>query len=226
MRPLFSFRFVGTVVAFAIVLAGLWLVLGRGDDAAVSGPAAAVRTEHRIDLIQRAVVVQGTTGDDLVDGVTTAEIRIALDAERTMVITENTPGQIDCPAITELGGCVVVADLLGDAVVWFALISSEPRNTVTLPGIVALREGNRVLLGNGWDVPRVPTVERKCADDSTSLGDFVRTFGENSRATFSFAEQRIVRVTCTNPDIADTTPDATLDATLDTTLEATLDTTG
>ena len=82
--------------------------------------------------------------------------------------------------------------------------------------------------------PRVPTVERKCADDSTSLGDFVRTFGENSRATFSFAEQRIVRVTCTNPDIADTTPDATLDttpdttpdATLDTTLEATLDTTG
>ena len=207
MRPLFSFRFVATVVAFAAVVAGLWLVLGRGDDAVVSGPADPVRTEHGIDLIQRAVVVQGTTGDDLVDGLTTAEIRIALDAERTMVITENTPGLIDCPAIAELGGCVVVADLLGDAVVWFALISSEPRNTVTLPGIVALRDDNRVLLSNGWVVPRVPAVERKCADDTASLGAFVQAFGENSRATFSFDEQRIVRVTCTQPDVADSVPD-------------------
>jgi hypothetical protein len=206
MRPLFSIRFIATVLAMAAVFAGLWLVLGRGDDAVVGGSTEPVEIERRIDLIQRAIVVQGTNGSDLVDGATGAEIRIALDTERTMVITANTPGEIDCPAIAELGGCVVVADLLGDAVVWFALISSEPRNTVTLPAVVEVRDNNRVLLANGWDVARVPTVERKCPEDTTSLGDFVRTFGENSRATFSFDEQRIVRVTCTQPDVADTVP--------------------
>lgn len=209
MRPLFSFRFVATVAALALVLAGLWVVFGRNEEVAVSGPVDVVTEEHKIDLIQRAIVVQGSGGFGLVEGRTVAEIRIALDTERTMVITANTPGVIDCPAIAELGGCVVVADLLGDAVVWFALISSEPRNTVTLPAIVEVRDNNRVLLANGWDVARVPTVERKCPEDTTSLGNFVRTFGENARATFSLDEQRIVRVTCTQPDVADSVPTTT-----------------
>jgi hypothetical protein len=209
MRPLFSFRFVATVAALALVFAGLWFVFGRSDDTVVGGPVARATEEHKIDLIQRAIVVQGSGGFGLVDNRTVAEIRIALDTERTMVITPNTPGLIDCPAIAELGGCVVVADLLGDAVVWFALISSEPRDTVTLPAIVEIRDNNRVLLANGWDVARVPTVERKCPDDTTSLGDFVRTFGESARATFSLVEQRIVRVTCTQPDVADSVPATT-----------------
>jgi hypothetical protein len=209
MRPLFSLRFIATVAALALVLAGLWVVFGRDDDTVVSGPVEAVTDEHKVDLIQRAIVVQGNGGFGLVDDRTVAEIRIALDTERTMVITPNTPGVIDCPAIAELGGCVVVADLLGDAVVWFALISSEPRNTVTLPAVVEVRDNNRVLLANGWDVARVPTVERKCPDDTTSLGDFVRTFGESARATFSLDEQRLVRVTCTQPGVADSVPTTT-----------------
>jgi hypothetical protein len=209
MRPLFSLRFIATVAALVLVLAGLWVVFERDGDTVARRPVATATEEHKIDLIQRAIVVQGAGGFGLVDDRTVAEIRIALDTERTMVITPNTPGVIDCPAIAELGGCVVVADLLGDAVVWFALISSEPRDTITLPAIVEIRDNNRVRLANGWDVARVPTVERKCPDDTTSLGDFVRTFGENARATFSLVEQRIVRVTCTQPDVADSLPATT-----------------
>lgn len=210
MRPLFSLRFVATVLALLALVAGLWLVFGRESDTIVSGPAAPVLEEHRIDLIHPAVVVQSSGGFAMVGGRTTAEIRIALDADRTMVITPNTPGIIDCPQIDVLGGCVVAADLLGDAVVWFALISGEPRNTVTLPPIQALREGNRVLLTNGWDVARAPVVERKCADDTSSLGDFVTTFGRRSTSTFNFEQQQIVRVTCTAASTGETVPGSTV----------------
>jgi hypothetical protein len=198
MRPLFSVRFVAALLGLALVVGGLWAIFLRGDDDGVSaeGPTAPEQREHRVDLIQRAIVVQADGGFDLVDGRTANEMQIALDSERTMAIAKNTPGLIDCPAIAELGGCVVVADLLGDAVVWFALISSEPRNTVTLPAVVELRDGNRVLLANGWDVARAAVVERKCPEDSGSLGAFVRTHGEAARTTFSLDEQRVVRVTC------------------------------
>jgi hypothetical protein len=197
MRQFVSFRFWLSIAALLGLTYGLWYVLVRKDDsvAVIGQPAHAAVSEHRIDLLLPVYGIQAEPGFAMVDGVATGEMRLALDATRTMVVKAGTPGEITCAKLAEINQCIVAADLLGDAVVWFSLIPNPQRATLLLPGVNEVRKENWVLLSNGWEVARNEVVERNC--DAAGLDDFVHQFGGNlSTSTFSFEQQQIVKVTC------------------------------
>ena len=45
-----------------------------------------------------------------------------LDPSRKVTVVAGTPGEDDCGRLAEPGACAIVADLLGEGVVWFALV--------------------------------------------------------------------------------------------------------
>ncbi len=211
MRQFVSPRFWLAIAALVGLTYGLWYVLVRKDDtvAVVGKPAAAALTEHRVNLVLPVYGIQADPGFAMVGGATTGDMHLALDATRTMVVKAGTPGIITCSKLAEINQCIVAADLLGDAVVWFSLIPNPQRATLLLPGITEVRSDNWVLLENGWEVARNEVVERNC--DATGLDDFVHQFGGNlSTSTFSFEQQEIVKVTCLEqPDNSTTTSTST-----------------
>ena len=197
MRQFISIRFWMTIAALIGLTFGLWYVLVRKDSsvAVIGQPLDHKVTEHRVDLVSPVFSIQADPGFAMVDGLTAGEMRLALDATRTMVVKPGTPADITCSKLAEINQCVVAADLLGDAVVWFSLIPNPQRANLVLPGITEVRKENWVLLSNGWEVARSDVVERNC--DAAGLEDFVRQFGGDlSTSTFSFEQQEIVKVTC------------------------------
>jgi hypothetical protein len=211
MRQFISPRFWLAIAALVGLTYGLWYVLVRKDDsvAVIGQPAPAALTEHRVNLVLPVYGIQADPGFAMVDGATNVDMQLALDATRTMVVKAGTPGLITCSKLAEINQCIVAADLLGDAVVWFSLIPNPQRATLLLPGITEVRSDNWVLLENGWEVARNEDVERNC--DATGLGDFVRQFGGSlSTSTFSFEQQEITKVTCLEqPENATTTSTST-----------------
>jgi hypothetical protein len=207
MRQFVSPRFWLSIAALVGLTYGLWYILVRKDEtvAVVGKPASAVLTEHRVNLILPVYGIQADPGFAMVDGATIGDMHLALDATRTMVVKSGTPGLITCSKLAEINQCVVAADLLGDAVVWFSLIPNPQKASLLLPGITEVRSDNWVLLENGWEVARNEVVEKNC--DASGLDDFVHQFGGNlSTSTFSFEQQEITKVTCLEqPDNATTT---------------------
>ncbi len=187
-------------------LAGLFVlltVLLRSDDAATGGQASAgdVLVEPRsLDLVSWVYLATPAPGFAFDDGVTTSDLALQLDGTRTMVIKAGTPGEIDCPTLTQVAQCTVAADLLGDAVLWFSIVPGPPGPAIALPAVVELLDSSWVRLANGWVLRRAEKVERSCPEDTSSLGDFVRTYGEAAGSTFNVEQQEIVRVTCEPTD--------------------------
>jgi len=206
VRQFISIRFWMTIAALIGLTFGLWYVLVRKDTTvAVIGKAQIPHvTEHRINLILPVFTIQADAGFAMVDGVAKGDMHLALDATRTMVIKTGTPGEVTCSRLADVNQCVVAADLLGDAVVWFSLIPNPQKANLVLPGITEVRKENWVLLANGWEVSRNDAVERNC--DAAGLEDFVHQFGGlRSTSTFSFEQQEIVKVTCLEQPEAPTT---------------------
>jgi hypothetical protein len=197
MRQFVSPRFWLAIAALIGLTYGLWYVLVRKDTsvAVIGRPARSGNAEHRVNLLQPVYSIQADPSFAMVDGIASAEMHLSLDATRTMVVKPGTPGQITCGRLAEINQCVVAADLLGDAVVWFSLIPNPQHASLLLPGVTEVRKNNWVLLSNGWELARSEVVERNC--DVAGLEDFVDKFGGSlSTSTFSFEQQEIVKVTC------------------------------
>lgn len=111
------------------------------------------------------------------------------------VTDESTPEDGELPPTPNIG-CAVVVDLLGDAVLWFALVESTSTANVVLPATMELLDNGRVLLDNGWEVRHAAKVERRCPEDTASLRDFILRFGAEATSTFDVERQQVVRVTC------------------------------
>lgn len=193
MRPLFTLRFWLAVVAL-VALAGLALAVR-----AIGGTTASASTDQvgrRIDLVQWVFQATAAPGFEMKDGVTTADLSLQLDGARTMVVKAGTPGEVKCDDLLLPGRCTVAADLLGDAVLWFSIVPGGPDATIELPAVVELVSGGWVRLANDWVLRHAPKVERACSADTSSLTDFINTFGERARSTFDYETQRIEKVTC------------------------------
>lgn len=205
MRQFLSPRFWLALAALAGLALVLTLVFRDGSSTADVGPSSAGPVTHRIDLVAPIAEVDTAAGFAVEDGVTLADMTLGLDPARTMLVTAGTRGEIDCPEFPQAGRCTVVADLLGDAVLWFAIVPGPPGATITLPAVAHLLDGGWVELSNGWQLRRASTVERSCADDTTSLSEFIRTFGDQATSSFNLESQRIVRVTCPAGGVSATT---------------------
>lgn len=177
-------------------LAGVLLVFFRSNDGvAVEQPAPTEQT-HRVDLVQWVFTAVPADGFGVVDGVTTADLALILDGSRTMVIKAGTPGEIDCPDLTAVAACTVAADLLGDGVLWFSIVPGGASATVELPAVMEILDDGRVRLANDWIVRHADKVDRKCAEETTSLSNFIATYGGRATSTFNFETQQVERVTC------------------------------
>lgn len=193
MRQFFSVRFWLTLLAL-VVLAAVALAVRALEP---SGNSVTEQTAgRRIDMVQWIFQATAAKGFEVKDGVTTADLSLQLDGARTMVVKAGTPGEVTCDDLLLPGRCTVAADLLGDAVLWFSIVPGTPNATIELPAVAELVGGGWVRLGNDWVVRHAPRVERSCAADTSSLTDFINTFGDRARSTFDFETQRIEKVTC------------------------------
>ena len=192
MRALFSLRFVAAIGALALLALGAWAFVGRDD-----GIAQVVQTEQtvrRIDLV--ALVFEARAdGFAMERGVSTGRLDLVLDAERAVHVEPGTPGEVTCTTLDQLATCGVVADLLGDGVVWFALVPIGPRSTIEMPAITAL-DSDVATLENGWQVPYAPILERRCSRDFDSFRSFQDELGTDFTSIYDLAEGRLTAVVC------------------------------
>lgn len=216
MRQFFTLRFWITIAALGgLALAVVAFAKSREPQAGLPVADAGTATPDRtIDVVAWVYAVQPPPGFAIVDGRANKDMALIVDSTRTMIIKAGTPGEMDCPRYAQLAQCTVAADLLGDGVLWFSIIKGVPGPTVELPAVAELLDGGWVRLENGWVVQHAPKVERSCAEDSSSLNDFVEHFGASAKSTFNFEQQQVVKVTCPGAPSATTStvaPTTTLD---------------
>ncbi len=195
VRQLLSWRLFAAVAA----LAGLALLVNGvlADDEEIVAVEEPTVVERRIDLIAPVFAFERTAdfavGDD---GLTVGSLDMVLDAQRTVRIAPGTPGEMACEQLDAVNRCAVFADLLGEAVVWFAVLPQAAGSTVELPPIVELVDG-RAVFTNGWRIPYPPVIERECGDlDIPTFADFLRRFGRNSVSIVDLDTQEVVAVRC------------------------------
>lgn len=195
MRQIFSVRFfaaVGGVVALFFLLTTIFAtreVIEGGDD----GPAEVEL--RQIDFIEEIQAVTNPQFSLTFDGVAANDTDLVIDPSRTLRIVRDTPGVDHCPRFPAAGGCAVVADLLGEAVVWFALVPNGTNRAVDLPAIDTLDDGLATLV-NGWQMPFAPVLDRRCPDEFTSYREFRDTLGDDFTSVYGIEERRLVAVEC------------------------------
>jgi hypothetical protein len=194
MRQIFSLRFVAALGAVVGLFALLLLVFRGGDSIAdVLDPTPPTR---RVDLVERVYAPVPSPDFEVADdGTTRGTLELVLDGERTVRVVEGTYGEVTCDRLSELGGCAVVADLLGDAVVWFALVPMGPGANVVFPAIVAL-EDDRATLTNGWQLPYAPVLDRRCPREFASFREFSDELGTAFTSIYSLDDAQLTAVVC------------------------------
>jgi len=206
MRQFFSWR---VWAAFAAVfgLAVLWKVIAP--EPGVTGSAPAGPKHRTVQFVSLVYAVKPSAGFAVSGGVVSGSADLILDGQRTMHLVPGTPGDIDCDEIAEIGRCVVLADLLGDAVVWFSLQPVQAGLKVFAPPIVDLLDDGIALLQNGWLVPYDSDVRRTCIEDTGSLREFLDEYGPRSTTVIDVAQQRITHVVCPDSSLDTTTTSTT-----------------
>jgi hypothetical protein len=213
MRQIFSVRFfaaVGGVVALFFLLTTIFatreVIEGDGD-------ADAEIQLHKIDFVEQVFSSRNEGFSLSVDGLAASDTELIIDASRSLDIVADTPGVMYCPRFPAVGACAVVADLLGEAVVWFAIVPAGANRTVDLPAIDTLDDGVATLV-NGWQLPFAPVLDRRCDEDFASYRDFRDTLGDNFTSVFGLDERRLIAVRCRTkvayaPDVSDATSTTT-----------------
>ncbi len=197
MRQIFSLRFflaVGAIVGLFFLLATIFQArdLIDGDDGTPKGGAVV----HRIDLVGQVLSSSNPSLLFDADGLVTGETSFLLDPSRALRVVPGTPGENLCPVFPQPGACAVVADLLGEGVVWFALVPMGSNNTVDLPAIDALADGLATLV-NGWKVPFASVLDRRCRDEEfASYREFRDVMGDDFVAVFDIESRELVAVKC------------------------------
>lgn len=192
------------LVAAAVIVALVAVVLGNRDDNIARPQAEILRTVDTVALVESVNIDEGwsISGDR-----TTAAMRLALDDLRTVTILEGTltdarDDPARCTTFETPRSCVFLADMLGDAVVWFVLVPADQvrgAERLTLPGLVDMRDnGNKGVLRNGWVLPLASPVRRDCGDvDTAHLRDFITRFPHlASRTIVDLVTDSVVRVEC------------------------------
>ena len=184
----------------AVVLVGLRSMTTSATVA--SGPA-----QHRINLVAGVTSINTDTGWSMDGGTTKEYARFVLDDLRVLTVAPgtNVADHDIAPACTDLvtpRACVLLADMLGEAIVWFALVpanTSTPAKTLELPGIVDMQaNGDEGIFGNGWVMSLATPTKRICRDvDTSSLRDFITRFpGGSARSIVDMTSDEITTVEC------------------------------
>ena len=217
MRQVLTLRFWLTLVALLALLGVATVIASHNENdepvAEVGEPAG-----QKVDFVALVQTAQLPVGFAMVGGRANTDLFLVIDATRTMLVKKGTPGVIDCARIAEPSQCIVAADLLGDGVLWFSIVPGAAGANVPLPAVVEILPGGWVRLANDWVVQHATKVERSCTDDTTSLTNFIETYGDTATSSYNVEQQRIVRVTCPRTSSAATTTASTETVSATTTL--------
>lgn len=195
MKQFFSWRYWAAVGSLLLLLLFLWTF--RTD----TSPAAIVEVANtrRIDVIARTSTVRSDASWSVADGVSQGNATAVLQNGRILAITDGTLGQSTCLSPEVLDACVLLADTLGDGIVWFALVPAPPIDSteLELPPIVELLDGvTYARLDNGWEVPLLDRVNRRCDDETPNLAAFVERFGGRHVTIVDLEESQVSAVRC------------------------------
>lgn len=198
MRAILSLRFVAAVAALVGLAAGLNALVSDDDDIVDAVEEELAPPPRRIDLIALVQEFRRSEGFGFsADGTLTGFLDMGLDESRVVRVAPGTPGEINCDDLDNVSRCVLLADMFGEAVIWFAVEPRGPNDTVVLGPIVDLQDGYAVF-ENGWEIEYPPVIERDCADefDITSFSDFLRRFGPNSTTIVDLETRQVTTVVC------------------------------
>ncbi|MEY4015371.1 MAG: hypothetical protein RIS46_367 [Actinomycetota bacterium] len=191
-------------VVLAVLVTAIFLLATRGTSSKIS----VTQTLHKIDLVASVNSINVDSAWSQEGGITRGgAMRLSLDDLRVLTVQEGTLaakyGSITaCTDFAKPNACVLLADMLGDAVVWFALVSSDvlaSREFLTLPGLVDMQaNGDEGILRNGWVLKLATPVKRECGDTATSsLRDFVTRFPDQlSKTIVNLTTDNVVSVKC------------------------------
>jgi len=173
-----------------------------------SSEISVTQTLHKIDVVASVNSINVDAAWSQEGGITRGgAMRLSLDDLRVLTVQEGTLaakyGLITrCTDLAKPNACVLLADMLGDAVVWFALVPSDAlagREFLTLPGLVDMQaNGDEGILRNGWVVKLAAPVKRDCGDTATSsLRDFITRFPDQlSKIIVNLTTDNVVSVKC------------------------------
>jgi len=152
-----------------------------------------------VELVAVTTSISATENWSIVGGKTTGEALVGLDDGRRVTILDQTRGEISCTNVVR--GCVLLADMLGDAVVWFALVDRDTEDgdvRLTLPALVDMLDGGDLgVLQNGWVVRLTRGVARTCDTETTSLRDFINKFAPDRSVTIlDLIADEVTEVVC------------------------------
>lgn len=195
MRQIFNWRFLAALAGLAVLA-----LLAReviADDDSLEEIVAPGVVERQIDLIEPIFSTEQSANFRVRrDGVTAGFLDLIIDADRVVRIPPGTPGEVACDDLDQVNQCAVFADMLGDAVIWFAILPQASRSTVELPAIIDLQD-NFAVMENGWKISYPPVIERECgSEDIPTFSDFLRRFGEGSISVVDLTTRQVVSVRC------------------------------
>ena len=191
-------------VLLAVLVAAIFLFATRDSSSEIS----VTQTLHKVDLVASVNSVNVDSGWSEENGVTRGgAMRLSLDDLRVLTVQEGTltaeyGSTSACTDFIKPNACVLLVDMLGDAVVWFALVPADAiagREFLTLPGLVDMQaNGDEGILRNGWVVKLATPVKRECGDVVTSsLRDFITRFPDQlSKTIVNLTTDNVVSVRC------------------------------
>jgi hypothetical protein len=198
MRNFLSARFAAALGIPIVVAFLIYAVLMNSG----SSSQSASKVVHFVNYTASVNIVQAESGWSVGQGTSRSTARLALDDARTVFIAEGTPGEITCTDFSTPNACVLIAELLGDAVVWFALTPATSETLLTrlaLPPVVdMLNGGDFAVLGNGWVIPLATPTKRSCSTPTVSLREFINKFTSNMNVSLNLSTDQIDVVTCTS----------------------------
>jgi hypothetical protein len=173
-----------------------------------SSEISVTQTLRKINLVASvdSINVDSTWSQE--NGVTRGgAMRLSLDDLRVLTVLDGTlsaeySSMSPCTDFAKPNACVLLADMLGDAVVWFALVSSDAlagQEFLTMPGLVDMQaNGDEGILRNGWVIKLATPVKRECGDIATSsLRDFITRFPDQlSKTIVNLTTDNVVSVKC------------------------------
>lgn len=195
MRQFATLRFWASIVVLVLVAVVLRGCLGGDDEAAGTESV----TSRRIDLISLTATIRSDAPWFVAQGVMVGDATVVLSSGRVIRLTDGTLGESSCLYPDVSNACVLLADTLGDGVVWFALVSAPPSASeeLELPPIAQLLDGvTFARLTNGWEVPLLDRVVRRCETESPNLTAFVQRFADRHVTIVDLERAEVSAVRC------------------------------
>mgnify|MGYP006270248953 CR=1 FL=1 len=195
MRQFLSWRYWLAVVVIVAMIGVLLLITGG------SSPTAGVNeaNSRRIDLIARTSTIRSSGSWSVADGRSMGDATAVLSDGRVLAITDGTLGESSCLYPEALNACVMLADTLGDGVVWFALVPAPAGDSdeLSLAAIDELLDGvTYARLVNGWEIPLLDKVVRRCDEETRNLAAFVQRFAKRHVTIVDLTQGQVSAVQC------------------------------